>query len=389
MGMLYKRGAVWWIKYYRNGRGMRESSHSTKEGDARRLLKLREGDIEHGLPVDPKLNRIRFEEAAEDLKTEYALNGRRSADELERRIRLHLMPHFAGRRLAAIATTEINKFILTRQAKVIVAGDGDDRKERRFSNGEINRELTTLKRIFNLARQNGKLTHVPHIPMLKERNVRTGFFERDQIERVLDHLPAAIRPVVRFAYITGWRIPSEVLPLQWRHIDFEAHVVRLDPHTTKNDEGRTFPFTDALQQLLETQKAEHGRLKADGVLCPWVFHWTGRKVKGKPIVRFTKAWRKACAKAACPGRIPHDLRRTAVRNLVRAGIPERVAMQMTGHKTRSVFERYNIVSECDLVEAAKKLNAIQPVQLPAFSDPHGHNLGTVAHQNDSRRSMSL
>ena len=149
MGMLYKRGAVWWIKYYRNGRGLRESSRSTKEGDARRLLKLREGDIEHGLPVDPKLNRIRFEEAAEDLKTEYALNGRRSADELERRIRLHLIPHFAGRRLAAIATTEINKFILTRQADVMVAGDGDDRKERRFSNGEINRELTTLKRIFN------------------------------------------------------------------------------------------------------------------------------------------------------------------------------------------------------------------------------------------------
>jgi hypothetical protein len=146
MGMLYKRGAVWWIEYYRNGRGMRESSHNTKEGDARRLLKLREGDIEHSLPVDPKLNRIRFEEAAEDLKTEYAVNGRRSADELERRIRLHLMPHFGGRRLAAIATTDINKFILTRQADVMVAGDGNDRKERRFSNGEINRELTTLTR---------------------------------------------------------------------------------------------------------------------------------------------------------------------------------------------------------------------------------------------------
>jgi len=188
MGMLYKRGAVWWIKYYRNGRGMRESSRSTKEGDARRLLKLREGDIEHGLPVDPKLNRIRFEEAAEDLKTEYAVNGRRSADELERRIRLHLMPHFGGRRLASIATTDMNKFILTRQADVMVSGDEDDRKERRFSNGEINRELTTLKRIFDLARQNGKLTHVQHIPMLKDRNVRTGFFERDQIERVLDHL---------------------------------------------------------------------------------------------------------------------------------------------------------------------------------------------------------
>ncbi|PYQ89284.1 MAG: hypothetical protein DMG02_14115 [Acidobacteria bacterium] len=215
---------------------------------------------------------------------------------------------------------------------------------------------------------------MPHIPMLKERNVRTGFFEREQIERVLDHLPAAVRPVVRFAYITGWRIPSEVLPLQWRHIDFEARVIRLDPHTTKNDEGRTFPFTDVLQHLLEAQKVEHDRIRAEGVLCPWVFHRTGKKVKGKPIVRFTKACGgRACAQAGCPGRIPHDLRRTAVRNLVRAGIPERVAMQMTGHKTRSVFERYNIVSECDLVEAAKKLNAIQPVQLPADSDPHGQS----------------
>src|SRR5437899_5328958 len=388
MGTLYKRGAVWWIKYYQNGRGMRESSHSTKEGDARRLLKLREGDIEHGLPVDPKLNRIRFEEAAKDLKTEYAVNGRRSADELERRIRLHLAPHFGGRRLATITTADVNTFILKRRTDVIVFGEGEDRKERKVSNGEINRELTTLKRIFNLARQNGKLIQVPHIPMLKERNVRTGFFERQQLERVLDLLPPAVRPAVQFAYITGWRIPSEVLPLQWRHVDFEARVVRLDPHTTKNDEGRTFPFTDALQELLEAQKAEHDRSRNGGVLCPWVFHRTGTRVKGKPIVRFTKAWRKACEKAGCPGRIPHDLRRTAVRNLVRAGIPERVAMQMTGHKTRSVFERYNIVSECDLVEAAKKLNAIQPVQFATDSDPHGHNLGTVAHQNDSRRSMS-
>jgi integrase len=205
--------------------------------------------------------------------------------------------------------------------------------------------------------------------------VRTGFFEREQIDEILAHLPKATRPVVEFAYITGWRIPSEVLPLQWRHVDFEARVVRLDPHTTKNDEGRTFPFTDALEELLKAQKAEHDALKSIDVLCPWIFHRTGPKVKGKRIKAFIKAFKAACAKAGLPGRIPHDLRRTAVRNLVRAGIPERVAMQMTGHKTRSVFERYNIVSECDLVEAARKLNAIQPV--PPVSDPSGHNLGTI------------
>jgi hypothetical protein len=99
MGMTYKRGAVWWVKYYRNGRPIRESSNSSKESDAINLLKLRGGDIAHGLPANPKLNRIRFDEAPDDLKTEYAVNGRRSADELERRIRLHLLPHFGGRRL--------------------------------------------------------------------------------------------------------------------------------------------------------------------------------------------------------------------------------------------------------------------------------------------------
>jgi integrase len=135
----------------------------------------------------------------------------------------------------------VNAFILKRLKDVMVIGNGDERKERRYSNGEINRELTTLRRILSLARQNGKLLHVPHIPMLKERNVRTGFFEREHIDRVLAHLPVQTRPAVQFAYITGWRVPSEVLRLQWRHVDFEVRVVRPDPHTTKNDEGRTSP----------------------------------------------------------------------------------------------------------------------------------------------------
>ena len=117
-------------------------------------------------------------------------------------------------------------------------------------------------------------------------------------------------------------------------------------------------------------------------------------MKGKRITTFIKALRAACTKTGCPGRIPHDLRRTAVRNLVRAGIPERVAMQMTGHKTRSVFERYNIVSECDLVEAARKLNVIQPVSLPPeggshTSDRDGHISGTVGRDRGSRLRVSL
>ena len=179
---------------------------------------------------------------------------------------------------------------------------------------------------------------------------------------MLKHLPKPLRPVVEFAYITGWRAHSEVLPLQWRQVNFAAGEVKLDAGTTKNGEGRTFPMTADLRALLKRQHAEHERLKKAGQIEPWVFfrmvaEGRGGKKKPQAIVRFDKSWKNACTAAGCPGRIPHDMRRSAVRNLVRAGIAERVAMMMTGHKTRSVFERYNIVSDGDLKDAALKLDA--------------------------------
>lgn len=170
-------------------------------------------------------------------------------------------------------------------------------------------------------------------------------------------MPAEIQPLIQFAAITGWRIASEVLPLEWRQVDMEAGEVRLDAGTTKNGEGRVFPFTADLQALVEARQAEHERLKQAGHLCPLVFVRVRSNGKPRRIASFTAAWRSACGKAGCPGRIPHDLRRTAVRNLVRAGIPERVAMQLTGHKTPSVFARYDIVSGGDLTDAAAKLDA--------------------------------
>ena len=140
--------------------------------------------------------------------------------------------------------------------------------------------------------------------------------------------------------------------LERRQVDFAAGTVRLDPGTTKNGEGRVFPMTAELWALLDAQRAYTQAVQQEqGAIIPHVFHR-----KGKPIKSFRKVWASACKAAGCVGRIRHDFRRTAVRNLVHAGIPERVAMSMTGHKTRSVFERYNIVSPSDLIEAARKLD---------------------------------
>ena len=166
--------------------------------------------------------------------------------------------------------------------------------------------------------------------------------------------------IARFAHVTGWRTPSEILPLEWRQVDMQAGEVRLDAGTTKNGEGRVFPFTAELRRVLDDQRmiAEHLK-RQRGLLARYVFCFTTGEKAGQRIAEsgFNRQWRKARVAAGCPGRIPHDFRRTAVRNLVRAGVPERVAMQLTGHKTRAVFERYNIVSSGDLREAARRLDA--------------------------------
>ena len=143
-------------------------------------------------------------------------------------------------------------------------------------------------------------------------------------------------------------------------MDFIGRTVRLNPGTTKNDEGRVFPFTRALRRVLDEQQQVAVKLHQEhGTLVRYVFCYTRGQKTGQRITEsgFNKAWRKARVAAGCPGRIPHDFRRTAVRTLVRAGVPERVAMQLTGHKTRAIFERYNITSPGDLREAAQRLDA--------------------------------
>ncbi len=339
MGCVYKRGRRYWLKFYRSGKPIFENAHTTDVVEARRLLRLREGDIERGVPTGPKVGRITFDEAMADLLNEYKANGRRTGWEVKLRIKKHLTPVFQGKRLADLTAVEFRHYIARRQ-------------DQGAANASINRELSIVRRAYTLAFQSGKLAAKSYVPILVEDNVRSGWFEEEHFEAVRRFLPDYVQGVVAFAYLTGWRTRSEILPLTWRQVDFRGGAVMLDPGTTKNRAGRTFPFTRELRALLESQRAytrEMERIR--GAVIPWVFHR-----KGKRIMAFRKAWEHACEKAGCPGRILHDFRRTAVRNLVRAGIPERVAMQLTGHKTRSVFERYNIVSENDLRDAARRLD---------------------------------
>lgn len=344
MGELRQRGTIWWIRYYRNGKRYEQSSGSTKKGDAERLLRLKEGAIAKGIPITPAVDRIRFDELVTDLLNDYRNNGKRSADNVEAMIETHLKPWFVGARMVNVTTADVRAYIA-------------HRREQDAANSTINRELSALKRMFRLAVQAGKLLSAPHIPMLEERNTRTGFFEREQFESVRAHLPKDLYGLVTFAYHTGWRVDSEVSTLQWHQVDRKAGTVRLEPGTTKNREARTVYYAQIteLQDTITAQWALHEAFKKKGTIVPWVFPRTIGRTKGQKTGSFRKAWLTACEAAGCPGRVPHDFRRTAIRNMVRAGVPERVAMTLSGHRTRSVFDRYNIVADSDLREAATRL----------------------------------
>jgi integrase len=263
----------------------------------------------------------------------------------------------------------------------------------------IQKELAALKRAFHLAARAGKAVPPP-FPRLRVSNTRTGFFEEPEFRAVHAGLSGDLQPVVEFLYLTGWRL-TEVLTLEWRQVDFAAGVVRLEPGTTKNDEGREFPFSvlPPLEALLRRQRERTTAIEREtGQIIRRVFHR-----QGAPVRDMRGAWDAACIAAgffrvvnpeAPPAqqrkkatKLVHDFRRTAVRNLERAGVPRSVAMKLTGHQTESVYRRYAIVAASDLVEGVKKLAALHAIEaaLPRTVLPFpGRSSTELAHSGAAR-----
>jgi integrase len=381
MGSLYKRGKIWWIKYYKNGKPYRESTGTDKKMVAKKVLDRKEGEIAQGMVPGIQFDKVTFDELAEEFLTEYKINGRKSLDRAELSIR-HLLEGFAGTKITELTTPRIQEYVSERlkwfcadcQTKFDFGGApkcprcGGNKLKKGAANGTINRELSALKRVLSLgARQTPpKVNRVPYIPMLKENNTRKGFFEHKDFLALRDALPDYLKPMVTFGYKVGWR-DQEITSLTWDSVDLDNGIVTLRVGETKNDEGRTVYLDDELKSLFrelwEKRKSHEN---------PTHFVFTNKAGSG-PIVNFKRAWSKATRKAELgygyrisleyvaewqdklpPGPIFHDFRRSAVRNMIRSGIPERVAMMISGHKTRSVFDRYNIVSDTDLKQAAQK-----------------------------------
>jgi integrase len=336
-GCIYERAgsSVLWLKYSRNGKAIYESSHTTNRRKAGKLLRQRLGEIGAGTFLGPQLERIMVEELAEDFLSEYRANGRRSIGNAEARWLLHLKPFFGVYRATQVTTPLLNRYIESRQ-------------QQGAKNATCNRELAALKRMFNLGRRNEKVRNVPVFPRLREDNVRKGFLKDEDYDKLAAECTKVglwLRALLAVAYNFGWR-KSELLNLRVSQIELATRTIRLEVGETKNDAGRTVKMTTEVFTLLSA--CVSGKKPDDYVFT---------REDGKPVRDFRKTWRKVSNAVGVAGLLLHHLRRSGVRNLRRLGVAESVAMKISGHKTASVFRRYDITDEADLADAAARLDA--------------------------------
>jgi integrase len=214
--------------------------------------------------------------------------------------------------------------------------------------------MKLLKRAFGIALRAEMVRQVPAFPTVGVGdNARKGFASPEEVERIASFLPEHAKAPVRCLYLTGWRT-EEVLGLTWARVDLEAEALVLHSSDTKSGEPRSFPFgvLPVLAGLLREQRERTSGLERErGRIIPWVFHLDGERLGS-----FRSAWRSAAKAAGLPGLRPHDLRRSAARNLVRAGVAEGVVMKLCGWKTRAMFDRYNVTDERDLKEGVGRLS---------------------------------
>ena len=332
-GTLYLRGDIWWVKIRVDGRPVYESSKSTKKSEAiklrdKMLAKKSRGELSGGSADKVLITDLLDDVLKSDIKpsTRYVW---------EKVIEKNIRPFFGKIKAQRLTTDLMDKY-------------REKRKGEGRSDATANRELSILRTSFHNARKRTppKVLIVPYFPIVAETNIRKGFLTDEQYDKLRDELPAELKGLFVTGYITGLR-RGEITAIQWPQVDFEAGLITLDKGETKNDEPRSVPILDGdMRDLLVAAKKERDEKWPSS---PWVFSRGGER-----IIDFRWAWDEACKRAGVPDLNFHDLRRTAVRNMRRAGIPQVIRMKISGHKTDSMERRYNIVDSEDL-QMAKEL----------------------------------
>jgi integrase len=333
-----KGSSNWYISWKRK----RIATGTPIKAIALQKLNERAGAVSLGFQTSDDLRRLRYEQVRDSLLSEYRHKGKalilRSNGTEDVLGLKHLNAFFGGQSVAAITTDRLRDFVAKRK------GEG-------AASGTINRNLSLLRRMLNLARQENKLHVVPHFPMLEEAPPRTGFVDDRQFKKLFGALPSHLKPFALFLYTTGCR-SGEAATIKWSQTHLAERVIRLEGKQTKGKKPRTIPLVDLLVQMLKREKDRSGLLF--------------------PVGDFRKAWSTACVKVGLgtrvkgkknggygtyTGLIPHDLRRSAVRNMIRAGVSQSVAMSISGHKTIATFMRYDITAAQDQHAAMNRIES--------------------------------
>lgn len=359
-----------WIAYSHRGKEYRESAGDAIRAIERKNRKKLTGEEAHKVAenllkqrlketgadalglrafVGPQQDRLTVADLLDSLEADFRLRGLKSLDRTTGHLRI-ARAEFGHYRAVDLTTEIVSRYI-------------EERLAEEQAPGTINRRTHLLAAAFRLAVRRRRLSSMPEIPKLREQNARQGFFATSDFFAVLSHLgDQDVADFMEWFFWTGMR-PEEIRSLTWEAFDSETWMLRLHAKDAKIGVGRVVTVDGPLRTIIER------RMKLRQFGCNLIFHRNGEMVG-----TFYKRWRQACVAAGVPGKIPYDLRRTAVRNMIRAGVPERVAMSISGHKTRAVFDRYNIVSENDLREAVIKTSAyVENLTSPSPANPAVHH----------------
>jgi integrase len=364
-----RRSRRLWIRFRdQRGRKQRESTGAVYEPGptpgtvviqraeikkAQRQLDRRRGEVATQRFVGSVARTLKFEELMTLVREDYQLKGRRSTASLESRI-ANLAGFFAGVRVSDITPGLITRYQLDRKHGRVKAlrrprrdGKPGARRLRPAANSTVNRDLEVLKRAFRLAARKELVSHVPEFPedLSEKDNVRQGFLEHRAYLALREALPEDYADVLDFGYLVSWRKGS-IHALQWPSVDRAANVIYLPAQNNKTGKPFRLWMFPELRAIVDRRWAKR---HPDTDL---VFHADGRAMSD-----WDGTWKRACRAAGVPGLIFHDLRRTATRNLIRAGVDPKIAMKITGHETEAMLRRYDISAEDDVRDAAVAYSA--------------------------------
>jgi integrase len=360
-GSLLLRGRIWWIRYYRYGKRYQESTNCENRADAVKVLQRRLGDIAANRFQGLAAERLTVSKLFDLVVEDYEISRRRTLKDVKWRIEAHLRKKIGPIRASRFGQPQIAAYIA-------------DRRAEGASDATINREIAIVRRGFTLALQCDPpmVSRAPFIRKLQEDNVRQGFLEEEQYRVLLGCLPPHLKCLLVTGYHVGNRA-GELRGLLRSQVDLKAGQISLTGKQTKNRRPRTLPIYGDMLPWFEMQITE---LEQKWPACPWFFHYHGRRI-GSHL----KGWHEACKRAGMPGVLFHDLRRSAIRNMERAGVPRKLAMEISGHRSDAIYRRYDIVSDKDLKLAAARMEAY-------FSDRTGTELGTVGNKTAKRQDVS-